>query len=905
MGYRRQPPGQGRSRISAVLTTAVPVICLAMAAILAVPAIAAADDGAMMDPVYAFSDRYPVEITVLNAADAREVAAMKISVGRVRLPDGPHMPGVVNAYVNDREAQEVAQAGFTVRRIRNEGKEAHAEVYRYWVENGLLDDQPSPEPGMRYDNWYSFTQLQAELLQLAADNPDLVSIQSIGTSVQGRNLWMLKVSSNVSVKEAEPEFKYTSTMHGDEVTGCEMIRRMLHYLVDNYGTDPRVTNLLDSTELWFMPLHNPDGFVAGSRFNANGVDINRNFPDPVTDPYDNPAGRQPETQAMMYFATDHNFVLGGNMHGGALVMNFPWDCRLAHTPDHDLFMHISLEYSYLNPPMWNSPHFPNGVTHGGEWYVVHGGMQDWSYEWRKELHITMELSNTKWPPWNQMDTFWNNNREAMLKMMEQVLEGVHGVVTDAVTGEPLRATVNVLETGREIFSGVEHGDYYRLLLPGTYTLTFDAQGYEPQTIGGIVVIDDQKTILDVALQPLPSYALYGTVTKAGTGAPLYATVEVWDHASGAFIDSQATDPATGAYSFASLPSSTVYDVRARALLHVPEQETITLTGDTELNFQLEESSGSVLVVRDGVTTRIASDLQDLGYEVTQQNASATDPQTWPEYGVVVWSAGNNTNPVSNASYRAALEAHVAAGGRLLIEGGEIGWRAATNPGYPSFAANVLHIDAWLADNAGGLQLHTAGHPLANAPNALPSSLAISYSSWGDEDAVVSTSSATMVYRTAGYPSAAGVITYDDDAIAEDGQIVYYAFNYNAVTDQSAAKDLLENSIYYLTSQGVVSVQDGASVARLALSGPVPNPVAGAGVRMILSLPEAVTVDASIYDVTGRRVQVLRGGGLLDAGSHEIAWDGRTGGGLPAGSGVYWVRVSAGEEILTRQVAVVR
>jgi hypothetical protein len=189
------------------------------------------------------------------------------------------------------------------------------------------------------------------------------------------------------------------------------------------------------------------------------------------------------------------------MHTGALVMNIPWDCRLAHSPDHDLFWEIAEGYSYLNPPMWNSPYFYHGVTHGGEWYVIHGGMQDWSYHWRNELHITMELSDTFWPSMGQMDAYWDDNREAMLHMMEEVLYGVRGLVTDAYTGDPLEATIEVLEVGKDIKNDPDLGDYYRLLLPGTYTLRFSADGYEPLTVNDVVVEDEEATILDVQLYP--------------------------------------------------------------------------------------------------------------------------------------------------------------------------------------------------------------------------------------------------------------------------------------------------------------------------------------------------------------------------------------------------------------------
>ena len=78
-----------------------------------------------------------------------------------------------------------------------------------------------------------------------------------------------------------------------------------------------------------------------------------------------------------------------------------------------------------------------------------------------------------------MDTFWNQNRDSMLWYMDRVIStGVKGVVTDAVTGLPLEADVNVTQVNKIIKSDLQVGDYHRLLMPGTYTMTFTKSGYQ-------------------------------------------------------------------------------------------------------------------------------------------------------------------------------------------------------------------------------------------------------------------------------------------------------------------------------------------------------------------------------------------------------------------------------------------
>lgn len=505
MGFRIETTRASRPLLPALLLALWTAAVLIGAGPLAA---AAAED----TEVYAFSDRYPVQVRVLGEMGAQLLFEEGIDFDRVELPEGPGMPGLITAYVNDRERGILEAAGLTVTPVPNEGKRGYEEAASAWreVEQSGRDGIPQP-PGSR--DWPTYPQLEAELQAVAAAHPELVHLITIGNTIQGRAIWLVKISDNPAIEEMEPEFKFTSSIHGDEVTGLELCRRMIHHLVDNYGTDPSITNLVDGAELWFCPMHNPDGFARGSRYNANGQDLNREFPDPVTDPHDTIVGREPENQHFMNFGYGHNFILSANYHGGALVMNIPWDCRTTQTPDHNMLWQYAEGYSYRNPPMWNSTQFYHGVTLGGLWYIIHGGMQDWCYEWRNEMDITIEVSTTKWPNYTTMDTYWNNNRDSMLWYMERVLYGVKGRVFNAVTQAPVSATVMAVEIGKAIKSDPDLGDFHRMLLPGTYTLRFTAEGYDPLTVPGVTVTDLNVTWLDV-----PMYPVGTSVAENGGGA---------------------------------------------------------------------------------------------------------------------------------------------------------------------------------------------------------------------------------------------------------------------------------------------------------------------------------------------------------------------------------------------------
>ncbi|MDM7914085.1 MAG: M14 family zinc carboxypeptidase [Candidatus Eisenbacteria bacterium] len=821
------------------------------------------------DPTYPFSDRFPVAVVVSSEEEARSVVATGIEVESVR----PFADGwIIEANVNEEGSRQLRGAGYDVHKLRN----LALEEFRL---------HPPGTGGLR--DWPTYDQLISELQGVASANPSICRMIPIGTSVQGRTIWMMKISDNPDTEENEPEFKFTSSIHGDEVTGMELCRRLIHYLVDNYGTDPTVTSYVNGIEIWICPMHNPDGFVNGTRYNAHGVDLNREFPDPITDPIDTPDGREPENQAFMYLGYDHRFVLSANYHGGALVVNYPWDSHVAYTPDDEMIETFSLGYSYRNPPMWNSSQFYHGVTIGWDWYIVNGGMQDWCYEWRSDIDVTIEVSTTKWPPYSAMDTFWSQNRDAMLYYMSRTLTGVGGIVTDANTGLPLDATVDVVEIGKTIRTDPDAGDYHRLLLPGTYTLQVEAAGYLPQTIPGIVVLDGPATVRDVALLPLPTYEVSGHVTEQGTGLPLPATVRAYRHSNQELVAQASTEPATGAYSI-GLQADT-YDLRVSAAGHVGEERQIEVTGDRVEDFALRSMAEVVLVVQDGAQTRIATDLAAIGLPYHVETAAATDPAAWSEYRCLVWSAGPNGDPVADASKRAALEAYAGAGGRLLIEGGQIGYDTFQNPGYPSFGAHVLHGSGWHTNNAGDLILSEADHPVATTPNLLSSTIDIQYVTTGDEDSVTPLAGATLIYRTTSYAGDAGILAFDDDPDSPaTGQILYYAFSYDRLADTANARRLLENSIAWLRRTDPAAVPDVEGGSRFALGAAFPNPASGTVRFRLESGSGAAVFEGAIFDVRGRRVAATTSGSLRIGGG-LLEWDGRLPSGEEAPAGVYWLR----------------
>ena len=409
----------------------------------------------------------------------------------------------VYAYANDSEWEEFSKLGFRTQLLPAPSSEFPVVMSSSANEAKAWDTYPT------YDAYVSM------MNGFASTYPNLCQIINVGTTVNGRAILVAKISDNVASEEKEPEVLLTSTIHGDETTGWILMLRLIDTLLSQYGTNPRLTNIVNSMELYIGPNTNPDGTYYGGnntvsnarRYNANGVDLNRNYPN-----YDgslNQGAIQPETQALMDFANAHSFVFGINYHGGAEVVNYPWDYTYTRHPDDAWFLSSSLVYASNAQANGPSGYFTgissNGVTNGADWYSIAGGRQDWMNYTRNGREVTIECSNTKMPAASTMPNYWNYNYEAMLSYLELALDGIHGTVVDAY-GNPLSATISISgydNTYSTVETDATHGDFYRYLQPGTYTLTVTTPGYDPQNVQ-VTVSANAMTPVTVVFGEVPN-----------------------------------------------------------------------------------------------------------------------------------------------------------------------------------------------------------------------------------------------------------------------------------------------------------------------------------------------------------------------------------------------------------------
>jgi len=413
--------------------------------------------------------------------------------------------GEVYAYANDDELAKFERLGIPYERLQRPSTLIQPEMFTF--EKGVWD----------FDTYPTYTTYLDMMDSFAVAFPNLCVLETAGTTVEGREIVFAKISDNVNVEEDEPEVMYTSSIHGDETTGYVLTLRLISYLLNNYGVDSLVTRLVDSCEIYINPLGNPDGTYAGgnssvygaTRYNANGYDLNRNFPDPDDGP--NPNGpTQQETQVMMDFASAHSFVISANYHGGAEVVNYPWDTWSMLHPDDTWWRevsHVFADSAQVNSPSGYMDGFNDGITNGYAWYTISGGRQDYMNYYQGCREVTIEISGTKLLPASQLPSHWNYLRNSFLNYLENALYGIRGVVTDLNTGLPVAATITLQghdAYGSYVYTDPDAGDYHRMINPGTYNMVVTADGYYDYNVGNVTVGGYDETVrIDVAMEPLP------------------------------------------------------------------------------------------------------------------------------------------------------------------------------------------------------------------------------------------------------------------------------------------------------------------------------------------------------------------------------------------------------------------
>lgn len=375
-----------------------------------------------------------------------------------------------------------------------------------------------------WDEYPTYEAYVALMEEFAETYPDKCTLMELGTLESGRKILLIRI--NDGSPEGKPKFLYGSTIHGDETTGFVMLLRLIDVILTQPDL-PEVKNILDNIDLFICPNANPDGtYYAGNhtvdgarRFNIDGIDMNRNYPDPIDGPHPDYEDYAMETEWFMQLAEDYQFTMAAHYHGGAEVMNYPWDNNNERHVDDAWWQYVSREYADLvhEKNALYMTDLEDGITNGSDWYTIAGGRQDYMNYYQQCRELTIECSADKCPTASKIQDYWDYNYEAMFAYMNQCAKGIHGKIHDSFS-DPVEATITIVgvdENYSVVSSQYPYGDFHRPVKAGEYTLEIKAEGYTT-VYETVEIADGERVDLDIEMIADESYNMHeATVITKG------------------------------------------------------------------------------------------------------------------------------------------------------------------------------------------------------------------------------------------------------------------------------------------------------------------------------------------------------------------------------------------------------
>lgn len=460
----------------------------------------------------------------------------------------------IDALVSQEKYQELIEEGFNIKITQT-------------TENNKANLSQQKD----IDGYRTYDEVLAELQQIAIDYPEICTLTDIADS-HGKeyfdsgmsqyedyqhDIWMLKISDNVNETEDEPAVYYMGAHHAREPISTEVVMGLINHLIGNYGSDEGITNMVNASEIYIVPMVNPDGHevvldllntwwrknAADNNGDENftytsdgpdGVDPNRNYgwefgtagasANPTEDTYHGPSAfSEPELYAMKELLASHHFTTGISFHSYSELVLFPYAySATSQAPDHYAMEELAVNMAESIPKIVGSGHYL--PEQSNELYPAAGITDDWAYGKHGIFCFTVELGQEFIPSASQVPQIVEDNITSALIVLDRANhQTLRGHVYDAETNEALVAEVFIdglddQGSYREPYmSNADFGSYYRLLLEGEIEVTFSAYGYITQTFSGLNIIADEVTIQDVYLARAASGPIHGSVIDGNTG----------------------------------------------------------------------------------------------------------------------------------------------------------------------------------------------------------------------------------------------------------------------------------------------------------------------------------------------------------------------------------------------------
>ncbi len=326
--------------------------------------------------------------------------------------------------------------------------------------------------------------------EVHAQYPDITEIKSIGKSLEGRDIWAIKISDHVRVDEIEPVVLVNAMHHAREVMTPEITTDMISYLTSNYGKDADVTRWVNNTEIWVVPMFNVDGnnkmWNEDSMWRKNtrdrhGVDLNRNYPygwnsckgssasTGAQDYRGTAPASEPETQAMMNLVAEIKPVFDISYHSYSEIVIYPYGCKPNRTPTEEA---VEIIGSEIGKKIDYKP--------GTAWellYNADGGDIDWMYTAHQVIPFVIEVNST----W---DGFHPNYKKMREKTVLRNRPGWQHLFT-RLEGPSLQgrvtnneySSIKIMKAGEataiQTYKINPDGSFYVILKAGNYDVSFE------------------------------------------------------------------------------------------------------------------------------------------------------------------------------------------------------------------------------------------------------------------------------------------------------------------------------------------------------------------------------------------------------------------------------------------------
>jgi len=312
-------------------------------------------------------------------------------------------------------------------------------IHLFETATAVIDNKISTLGGLN-GAYHSYSETAAELKRLAASYPELARLYVLGQSLEKRNIYALKISDHPAFSENEPGLALIGGHHAREWISVEIPLLIGKYLLENYARDERLRRLVDSSQIWIIPLLNPDGldysilnyrlWRKNRRLNPDGsfgVDLNRNYsyqwgcdnkgssPEPASELYRGVAAfSEPETMALSSLFLEHQFSATISYHSYSQEILYPWGYADLPTDDEALFLSLAEQMSRLIFQTHGREYHPGRSS--SSLYLTNGDFTDWVYGLFKIPAFTIEL-----PPVDYLSGGFFNSESDIQSIFEENL----------------------------------------------------------------------------------------------------------------------------------------------------------------------------------------------------------------------------------------------------------------------------------------------------------------------------------------------------------------------------------------------------------------------------------------------------------------------------------------------------